>query len=74
MDAHLLKYYCYKNGFSLARLAEALGMSESTLYRKISGDSDFYRHEIIEIRGILKLSPDEISKIFFDRELALTQE
>lgn len=70
MDAHLLKYYCYKNGLSLSRLAETLGMSESTLYRKISGDSDFYRHEIIEIRGVLNLSPDEVSKIFFDRELA----
>lgn len=70
MDAHLLKYHCSKNSLSLPQLASMLGMSESTLYRKISGESDFYRHEIIEIRRILNLSPEEASKIFFDRELA----
>lgn len=70
MDAHLLKYYCSKNGVPLNQLADMLGISESTLFRKMSGSSDFYRHEIIEIRKVLKLTPEEVSKIFFDRELA----
>lgn len=70
MDAHLLKYYCSKNGISLNQLADMLEMSESTLFRKLSGNSDFYRHEIIEVRSILNLTPEEVSKIFFDRELA----
>lgn len=70
MDAHLLKYYCSKNGISLNQLADMLEISESTLFRKLSGSSDFYRHEIIEVRRVLNLTPEEVSKIFFERELA----
>lgn len=65
-----LIYYCSMNHKSLKDLARELEMNQVTLYRKIRGDSDFYRHEIIKIKEILDLSTNEINEIFFSPKLA----
>lgn len=59
-------------GISMKALAEAIGMDESTLYRKTHGISEFSRKEIQDICEFLKL--DSPVGIFFDNELAKTQE
>ena len=65
-----LIYYCSINHKSLKELANELGISQVTLYRKLRGDSDFYRYEIIKIKEILRLSTEEINEIFFNPKLA----
>ena len=35
-----------RKGKTMKQVAEALGISTTTLYRKMSGESDFYRGEI----------------------------
>lgn len=70
MDKDLLRYYCSRHGMTLDDLAKRLDMSETTLYRKLRGDSDFYRGEIIEIKEILDLDPSAVNCIFFNRNLA----
>lgn len=70
MDGDLLKYYCSKKGMTLAELANLVDMNVSTIYRKLSGESDFYRHEIIAIREVLDLSVEETETIFFHQKLA----
>ena len=35
-----------RKGYTLADLAKVLKIDQATLYRKINGDSDFYRREI----------------------------
>lgn len=50
---------------STSELAKELGLDPATLFRKISGQSDFYRNEIEKICTILELSPQETLNIFF---------
>jgi predicted transcriptional regulator len=59
-----------KCGFTLESFAAELGMSYTTLYRKINGNSDFTRAEIQDIKRILKLTNSETLSIFFKEKLA----
>ena len=52
---NLFKAAIMRAGLSSKELAQKIGISERTLYRKMSGDSDFTRIEIIEIRNLLNL-------------------
>ena len=55
-------------GVSMKELAEALGIDESTLYRKVNADGSFTREEINKMIDVLKIeSPMDI---FFTHELA----
>lgn len=50
---------------SVADLAKELGIDPATLFRKISGQSDFYRNEIEKLCQLLELSAEDTLKIFF---------
>ena len=52
-------------GYTLGETARALGINPATLTRKMSGESDFTRDEIIRLRDYLSLNPDDIVQIFF---------
>lgn len=56
-------------GMTLEGVAKELGINPATLDRKMSGISDFYRHEIQFLRKLLCLSPAEVDEIFFADEL-----
>ena len=50
-----------KKGLSMGDIAEFLNINPSTLYRKMSGESDFYRGEIQRLCELLELkNPSEI--------------
>ncbi len=53
---------------SVQELAERLGISRVTLYRKVSGESDFTRREIQICREIFGVEACE--RIFFAKEVA----
>ena len=55
-------------GITSKRLADELGINESTLYRKINADGNFTRDEISQLVSILKI--DNPQDIFFANELA----
>lgn len=55
----ILKGITYKN------IAELLNINVTTLYRKLNGESDFYRNEIDIIAKHLKLTLEEVEEIFF---------
>lgn len=67
-------YYREIKNISLDEIARTLGIHLTTLIRKINGDSDFYRHEILTIRALLELNPEQVEEVFFDKKLAQTQE
>lgn len=52
-------------GLKFVDVARIMGISPTTLYRKIQGKSDFTRREIQCFRIALGLSADEIEYIFF---------
>ena len=60
-------------GLTLERIAIEIGINPATLNRKMSGESDFTRCEMQNIRRILMLDVAEFEAIFFAPELTETQ-
>lgn len=52
-----------QQGFTLEEVANHLKINPSTLYRKMKGQSDFYRFEIQALCELLHI--EEPSEIFF---------
>ena len=65
MDTNMLKSILVRHGDNVAALAEKMGLSQTALYRRISGETDFDYKEIKVIKDIYGLSPEEIDAIFF---------
>ena len=64
-DKNKLKYYALCKNKSMVEIAEALSIDKSTLWRKMSGSSDFSREEVQKIKEFLGLSNDQAMEIFF---------
>lgn len=58
-----------EKGFTLCEIANKIGVNPATLYRKMSGESDFSRREIQDISMALSLDDGDIMSIFFADEL-----
>ena len=56
------------NRYTNPELARIIRMDPSTLWRKINGISDFYRRDIERIKAALKLSAEQVDRIFFAEE------
>ena len=52
-----------ENGLTVADVAVAMGISKQALYRKMNGESDFYREEIQVFRKLI--NRDNVDDIFF---------
>lgn len=62
----LFRMTLLREGISLQQIAELLGINLVTLYRKMKGNSDFYRDEVQQICDYLHLDLKEKEDIFFD--------
>lgn len=71
-DRRLFRAAVVAAGYTLERIAVEIGINPATLNRKMSGDSDFTRCEMHNIRRILALSVSEFEAIFFAPELTET--
>lgn len=69
----LFRIALLKRGVSQKQIAKLLDINVVTLYRKMKGDSDFYRDEIQKICDFLKLGLKEKEDIFFDQNITETQ-
>ena len=70
MNIPELKAAMARKGYSIPKLAEAVGVSKKTMYMKFEGTSCFTQKEIASIADVLDLCNDEIIHIFFDIEVA----
>ena len=62
-----LRIAMIEKDYTVAKLAEAIGVSESALYRKIRGDSEFTLSDML---AICRVHDTKGKGIFFDSELA----
>ena len=69
-----LKAECVRRGLTLDELASKIGVSNTSLYRKMSGKTEFSRNELQAIRDALYLNDAQFLRIFFDNKLAKMQE
>lgn len=65
MNIYALNLMLDQNHCSNKNLADSLGISRSSLYRKMSGQTEFTCCEIGIIRRLLKLSDEALVEIFF---------
>ncbi len=68
IDTYELKSLVVKKGKTMKGLAEFLGISVPTLYKKLNGVSDFYRHEMIKVAEYLE--EDDLNYIFFKQKVS----
>jgi len=54
-------------GKTMQNIADLLAINQATLYRKINGNSDFYRREIQAISNYLEI--EDPNEIFFAQEI-----
>lgn len=64
-NSNLFKARLVELGLSVEDVANAIGCNKATLYRKIKGESDFTRNEIQLIRQKLRMTSDDVERIFF---------
>lgn len=69
MDKLALKAKMIMNNDIGLTLAEALGISETTLSSKINEKTEFTRSEIAKIKERYKLSAEDVDRIFFDLQV-----
>lgn len=69
-DKKLFKIALIKKDKSMEEIAMILNIDISTLYRKVNGESDFYRYEVQAICDYLEIEQSERELIFFAQEIA----
>lgn len=67
-NKRLFKAQVVLKGKTLREVAKILKIDEATLYRKMNGDSDFYRNEIQTLCRFLEI--ENPTEIFFADEIA----
>lgn len=66
MDVNKLRYFIADRGMNMAAYEQALGISRTALYRKMSGKTEFTRDEIEKTIVFLRLSEADTISIFFN--------
>lgn len=70
MRSNYLKAAIKKNGDTQQKLAEQLGLCVSGLNDRINGKIEFRLSEVEQIIDRYRLSPQEITEIFFDKAVS----
>ncbi len=65
LNKELLASKIKERGYTLENFAKELGINPATLYRKMTGESDFTRAEIQTAKNILALDVNSAEAIFF---------
>lgn len=68
MNANKLKAKIVEKGLNVARTAELIGMSKTTLYRKINGIDRMTISDAVQLKEVLNLTNLEALDIFLSRE------
>lgn len=69
-----LKAVQVESGINVEEIARRIGLNPVTVYRKMSGKSEFTATEMIELKKILHIDFQSFCDIFFGSELAETQD
>lgn len=64
MNANKLKAKMIENGLTVDKTAELIGVSKSTLYRKLNGRVKLTINEAAQLKHILELTDLEALEIF----------
>ena len=57
-------------GLTVDDVAKCIGISKASFYRKMNGQSDFYRKEIVEICSVLSMNHEQMQDVFFNKNVS----
>lgn len=66
MRANKLKGKIIEKGLSIEKVAEMIGINKATFYRKLSHFDKFTVGDVLAIKKVLSLTPEEVCLIFID--------
>ncbi len=69
VNSNKLRGRIIEQGLTIGSLAPMIGISPSTLGRKIKNHADMTLGEVEAIRCVLKIPPERVMEYFFAREL-----
>lgn len=68
LKAQQIKGRIISQGLSVSKVSEMLGINKSTMYKKLKDDGEtFTIKEVRKLSEILKLSLDDVNRIFFNQ-------
>ncbi len=75
MNSEKLQDKVQERGYSVIDFLHTLHkngvpMSKNSYYRKLKGETEYTRTEILGIRTVLRLSNKEVNEIFFEEEVS----
>lgn len=70
MNVRELKAEMARNDKSVEQLCAAIGISRTSWFRKVSGESQFTQGEIMDLRRELGLDDRQTGMIFFNEEVS----
>lgn len=70
MDVCALKQALWRQGLTIPKLAQRMGVSKKLIYSRVKGETAFKQTEICNIQEILGLSSKEMIIIFFDNQVS----
>lgn len=66
MNANKLKAKIIENGLNVEGLAKLIGITKSSMYRKLNNSQRITICEASQIKEVLKMTDEEATQIFFD--------
>ena len=70
MNTNLLKAQIVLKGHTLTQVSSYLDVSKSSLYRKMYGENEFTRKEMMKLKHLLGLSNEIMMEIFFTEQVS----
>ena len=70
MNTNELRAELVRNNLTIEQLAVKLGMSRSSLSRKLSGNTTFTHPEMVKLKEVLNLSDEKMVIIFFTTKVS----
>lgn len=61
-----LEYMIKEKGFNNSDIAKALGICDSSFYKKRTGANEFTNDELKKLKSLLNLDNDTFIKLFFE--------
>ena len=65
MNTKELKAEMVRHGYTMAKLAEVIGIKKTSMYRKMHGKTQFKQREMCIIKNSLGLTSEKLEQIFF---------
>ena len=65
MDYNGLKSEIVRNGLTIPKVAELIGIGKKALYQKMRGETQFKQKEIRDLKNLLSLSDERVNELFF---------